>query len=267
MEYISYSQYNSYTRCPRSWYLSKIRNAEEKQTWYIPIGSAVHTAVEKHLKGEDYNVTEIFYGLVSDQMKIEPDTSKWLAGGSQEAPVVEDVALKRALDCYENALVFLEDVDVYEIEYDASGTLPGLDIPIKAYVDILGEHKKHGLAIIDWKTGSQKPKDNFQLETYRALVMQGKYGDDYGHGFHTGLWGMLSPNASKARPVDLSDVSPKDVGAKYQAVYEQMKDKIYKTNAGYNCRFCFNQDNCLLEAGPTQRAKYYDRSEEDGFPF
>lgn len=262
MEYISYSQYSSYTRCPRSWYLSKVRKAEEKQTWYIPIGSAVHTAVEHYLRGEDHDLTEIFYELISRQMSIEPDTSKWLFGGAAENPIIEDKALDRANECYYNALTFLEDVEVYEIEYDASGTLPGLDIPIKAYIDILGEHKKYGSVIIDWKTGSQKPKDNFQLETYKALIHVG--GSPH---YNTGLWAMLSPNASKARPVDLSNVSPKDVGAKYQAVYEQMQRKLYKTNAGYNCRFCFNQENCKLEAGPTPRAKFYDRAEEDGYPF
>ncbi len=266
MEYISYSQYNSYTRCPRSWYLSKVRRAEEKQTWYIPIGSAVHTAVEQHLEGHDPNLEGIFYELISRQMSIEPDTSKWLFGGAAENPIVEDKALQRVKDCYQNALDYLEDVEVLEVEFDATSSLPGLDVPVKGFIDILGRHKKHGLVILDWKTGSQKPKDNFQLETYKALIMQHEIGKEP-YSFDVGLWGMIAPGTSKARPVDLSLVSPKDVGAKYQAVYEQMSKKIYKTNAGYNCRFCFNQENCLLEAGPTPRAKYYDRADEDGFPF
>lgn len=274
MDYISYSQYNSYTRCPRSWYLSKVRKAEEKQTWYIPIGSAVHTAVESYLRGEPYDLEDIFYGLVSEQMAIEPDTTKWLAGGSQDDPVIEAKALQRANECHYNALEFLEDIDVYEIEYNATGRLPGLDVEIKAYIDVIGEHKKHGPTIVDWKTGRQKPKDNFQLETYKALIsVPLPNGNDHPfteHGsiqFNTGLWGMLSPEASKARPVDLSQVSPKDIGEKYQAVYDKMQRKLYQTNAGYNCRFCFNQENCLLEAGPTARAKYYDRADEDGYPY
>ncbi len=78
---------------------------------------------------------------------------------------------------------------------------------------------------------------------------------------------MLSPNASKARPVDLSTVSPKDVGAKYQAVYEKMQQKLYQTNAGYNCRFCFNQDNCKLQSGLNARTMYYDNADRDGYPF
>jgi RecB family exonuclease len=267
VEHISYSQFSSYTRCPRSWYLGKVRNAEAKQTWYIPIGSAVHTAIERHLKGAVVELDEIFYDLIRKQMLIEPNTSAWLHGGSDTEPVVEERALKRVHECFDKALEFLKDVEVYEIEYDASGNLPGLDVQIKAYIDLIGEHKKHGPCIIDWKTGSQKPKDNFQLETYRSLTMLGKYKDDFGHGLKTGLWAMLAPQASKARPVDLSNVSPKDVGEKYQAVYERMQRKLYSTEAGYNCRFCFNQDNCLLEAGKTARAKYYDKASEDGFPF
>lgn len=266
MEHISYSQFTSYTQCPRNWYLGRVRKAEPKMTWYLPIGTAVHTAVEKLLKNEFYDLDQIFYDLIDQQMSIEPDLSKWLAGGAAADPIVEDKALLQVQDCFANAVEFLQDVEVHEIEYDASGTLPGLDIPIKAYIDILGEHKKHGPVIIDWKTGKQKPKDNFQLETYKALIMQTIDTEPPGQ-FNTGLWAMLHPDAAKARPVDLSHVSPKDVGAKYQAVYEKMERKLYQTNHGFNCRFCFNQDNCILQAGPTDRAVYYDKASEDGLPF
>lgn len=34
MDHISFSQFSTYSRCPRAWYLGKIRKAEEKQTWY-----------------------------------------------------------------------------------------------------------------------------------------------------------------------------------------------------------------------------------------
>src|SRR5258707_15588115 len=165
MEHISYSQYNSYTRCPRSWYLGKVAKAEEKQTWYIPIGSAVHEAIENYLlyPSKPNDVEWIFYKLVEKQMLIEPDASKWLHGGSDAEPIVEGLALKRAQDCYEKGLEFLTDIDVWEVEYDATGNLPGLDVPVKAFVDVIGEHKKHGPTIVDWKTGTQKPKDNFQL--------------------------------------------------------------------------------------------------------
>jgi len=270
MDYISFSQYKTYTSCPRSWYLSKIRKAEEKQTWYIPIGSAVHDMIEFWLtewgtpdgslpKAEDY-----FYPLIEKQMLIEPDTSKWLAGGPRADPVTGHKALTLVRECFSKALEELEDIDVWHVEYDASGRLPGLSVPIKAFIDIIGEHKKKGPVIWDWKTGSTKP-DNFQLITYKALMTEGK--DAFAELKWHGRYVMLKPGSASTRYVDLSKVDPLEVGKKYQAVYDLMQDKKYQTNAGFNCRFCFNQENCLVNAGVTPRSKYYDRSADDGLPY
>lgn len=264
MEHISYSQYRTYTKCPRSWYLSKVRKGEERQSWYIPIGSAVHSMIEDHLaidrtvqSAEDY-----FYPIVSKQMRIEPDLSKWLAGGPKDAPVTHELALQKAVDCYEKALQELEDIDVWEVEYNASGRLPGLSAEVKAFVDIIGEHKKKGPVILDWKTGSTKP-DNFQLITYQALVMTGS---DYSP-VKYGRYVMLAPGGANTRYVDLSDVNPEEVGKKYQAVVERIGGLHYEAKAGFDCNFCFQADNCLVNKGITPRSVYYDKSTDDGYPF
>lgn len=276
LDYISYSQYNTYVKCPRSWYLSKMRKAEDRQTWYIPVGSAVHNMIEdwvnpdRPFRGrDDIRAEDYFYPLVEKQLLIEPDMGKWLAGGPKDAPVIEEKALKLAQDCFEKALEYLDEIDVWEVEYDASGRLPGLSVPIKAYVDIIGEHKKQGPVIWDWKTGSTKP-GNFQLETYQALL---KHNDpefssrDWRGGVKYGRYVMLAPGKPVTRHIDLSKVDPEEVGKKYQKVYDQMKAKHYEAKAGFDCGFCFNQDNCLVNAGNTRRAIYYDKSEEDGYPF
>ena len=275
IEYLSYSQYNTYTKCPRSWYLSKLRKAEEKQTWYIPIGSAVHDMIEYTLKEPGQAVPPVesfFYPLIEKQLRIEPDTSRWLAGGPKADPVVEGKALQLVKDCFEKALEYLDEIDAWEVEYDAGGRLPGLDVPLKAYLDIVGEHKKHGPVIWDWKTGSTKP-GNFQLETYAALLkVPAASGNDHPfteHGSLTfkGRYVMLAPGKPVTRHIDLSQVNPEEVGKKYQAVLERMRNSEYTAKAGFDCGFCFNQDNCLVNAGMTQRAIYYDRSEEDGIPY
>lgn len=271
--HISYSQWKSYTSCPRSWYLARLKGGEELQSWYLPIGTVVHDGIEARLKGEPFDLTKRFYGLVEKQMKIEPDLSKWLAGGPTDSPITNEKALQRAVECYEKAVQELEAIDVWEVEYDASGRLPGLSVPIKAFVDIIGEHKKKKIPVIwDWKTGSTKP-DNFQLQTYAALLGNHKQGGSpdwqgYHHLKFSGRYIMLSPTyTSTTRYVDLSKVDPKEVGKKYQAVYSQMKEKLYQANAGFNCRFCFQQENCLVNKGMTKRAVYYDKSAEDGYPF
>jgi putative RecB family exonuclease len=265
--HLSFSQLNTYTKCPRAWYLGKLRQGEEVQSWYIPIGRAVHDKLEDALKGGPERLMEdYFYPLVAKQMEIEPDLTKWLAGGPEFAPITHEKALQRAVDCYEKAVRELEDIEVWEVEYDASGRLPGLSVPLKAFVDIVGEHKTKGPVIWDWKTGSTKP-DNFQLITYAALLgvmddERGKWDPKF-----QGRYVMLAPGSSNTRYVDLSEVDPAEVGAKYQAVVNRIEGKHYETKAGFNCRFCFQQSNCLVNAGPTKRALYYDLSTEEGLPY
>ena len=272
--HISHSQYKAYTSCPRSWYLSKVRQGEEIQSWYIPIGSAVHDAIEEHV---DYlhgnrevpvaSMETYFYPLIEKQMRIEPDLSKWKAGGPEAAPITHDKALQRAKDCFERALQELEDIEVWEVEYDASGPLPGLSVPVKGFIDIVGEHKKKGPVVVDWKTGSTKP-DKSQLETYAALLKHNDHSKMFCvDQFDFGRYVMLAPGAPNTRYVDLSDIDPAAIGAKYQAVVDKMNEKLYAANAGFGCRFCFQAENCLVNKGMTQRAVYYDRSADDGYPF
>jgi len=269
MDYISYSQYNTY-KCPRSWYLSKIAQGEEKQTWYLPIGTAVHQMIEKWIeqgKTGDWPEAEAYiYPLIAAQRAIEPDVDKWLHSGPKDAPFVREKAVQQVSDCFEEAVMQLDQIDVWAVEYDASGNLPGLEAPVRAYIDLIGEHKKKGPVIVDWKTGSTKP-GNFQLETYAALLQWNNTPwQDSETGFQ-GRYIMLAPGTVDTRYVDLSAVAPAEIGAKYQKVYERMRDKHYEAQAGFDCQFCLQQDNCLVNAGLTKRALYYDRSGEDGYPF
>lgn len=267
---MSYSSLSRYEECPRSYYLGRIKNAEQKMTWFFPIGTAVHQMIEHAIEHPEANwptAEEVFYPLVEAQMKVDPVDVNWLSGGSQDDPVIREKALDLVKRCFENALAFLEDMDVWEVEYEATGMLPGCEVPIKAFVDLIGEHKKHGPSIVDWKTGKQKPKNNLQLETYHALIMEGD--SKYSHvGDFVGLWGMLNPEASSARLLKgLAEVDHATLGARYQKAYEAIKGKQWKATHGFHCRFCTQAPNCLIESGPTKRALYYDKSEEEGFPF
>ena len=262
--HMSYSSLSQYERCPRSYYLNKVRSAQEKQTWFFPVGTAVHESIEAYVStGDVPDFESILFPLLQSQLALEPDDVNWLSGGSATEPIIRDRAVQLGKDCVENAVLFLEDIEVHHVEYDATGMLPGCPVPVKAYVDILGEHKKHGPVIVDWKTSRQKPKDALQLETYAALLKLRKLDFEY----KTGLWGMLRPGVPKARPIDLSNVDAAALGKRYGDTYQRIVKGIWPTEAGYNCKFCTQSPNCLLEAGPTKRATYYDRAHEDGTPF
>lgn len=270
LEHLSYSALSRYEECPRSFYLGRVKRAEEKQTWFFPLGTAVHQCVEDYLQtGDAPSFEDRFYPLIEKQLKIDPVDVNWLAGGSQDDPIIRDKAVELGKRCVDNAIKFLDDIEVWEVEYDASGMIAGCEVPIKAFIDIVGEHKKHGPVIVDWKSGKNKPKNNLQLETYAVLLNENGYGRDGNMvQFDTGLWAMVNPDAPNARPVKgLTEVNALALGERYQAAYDDIKQNKWKASAGFHCRFCVMAPNCLVEAGPTQRARFYDKSDEDGYPF
>lgn len=264
IEHFSYSSKNTYDACPRSYYLSRVVKAEGIPAWYFAIGTAVHQWIEGHLTEPDLvaSVEELFYREVIRLRQIEPDTTKWLHGGTKEAPVVEERALQLAKDCVEKAVVYLQDIDVWEVELNVSGTLPGLeDMPLKAFVDVIGEHKKHGPIIGDWKTGKSKPKNTIQLETYNALL---SLLPDLGFmehggmvGAFKGLWLMLNPGAPTARPVVFKETAT-SLSGMYRASAERAVAGIYPAKVQYNCRFCDMKPNCKAASGINKRTQFYD---------
>lgn len=270
MKHISYSQYSTYKKCPRSWYLSKVVGAPERPAWYTITGSAVHAMIESYLADENPSLSaeSAVYPLIQKARQIEPDTDQWMhALDDQKNPIIKERAVEHVRVCFERAVEYLEDIDVWEVEYDASGFLPGCEAEIKAFIDIIGEHKKQGPVIVDWKTG--KHKDRFQLDTYSALIEcnPDNEGEEILDVNFKGYFAMLAPWASQSRYLTL-DVDPAAIGAEYQTVYSKMKAKLYPTTGVEAvCGFCFQRDNCLRRSDDKERAAYYDKSETDGLPF
>src|SRR5207249_2321767 len=119
IDHLSYSSLTSYSSCPRSYYLSRMKRAEGTPAWYFAVGTAVHSYIEHYLKQSSSplkSVEAYFYSEVERLMAIEPDTNKWLHGGSEDEPVIEERALKLAEACVDKALIFLEDFEVWEVE-------------------------------------------------------------------------------------------------------------------------------------------------------
>lgn len=270
-DHLSYSSLSTYSSCPRAYYLSRHKRAWGVPAWYFIVGSAVHNWIRDELATEPHSlprpIEDYFNDEVEKALEIEEDQSVWLHGGSDDDPVVGDKALALARACAGRAADFLTDVDVWGSELDVSGYLPGCTMEIKAYLDIVGEHRKHGPVIIDWKTGRTKPKDNIQLETYNGLLIV--EGSEYFK--HTvapkGLFVMLNPDAAQARPVIFKH-TPESLGKLYGGIEKQIESKVWKPEPQFNCKFCNMKPNCRTMSGATQRAKYYDTPVKDGgLPF
>jgi RecB family exonuclease len=259
-DHLSYSALSAYQKCPRAYQLGRILRAPEVPAWYFATGTAVHRFVEDHLKGEAHKDTVEFYFLeeVEKYMEIEPDTRKWAHAGSKEDPVIEEKALRLAQECAERAIALLDDIDVWEVELDVTGMLPGCPLPVMGFVDIVGEHKKHGPIIGDWKTGKSKPKDALQLETYGAL-MRGGTGVHYSQDFK-GLWLMVNPGAPKApRPIVLKE-TPVTMGNAYGDMARSLAKGGFPARVKqWECNHCHQQPNCIMGGKPTERSKYYEK--------
>lgn len=274
IDHLSYSTLASFTACPRKVYLEKIRHAEPLPAWFFVVGSAVHRYIEYCIRNPGdvtRTVDSFFHEEVFRARLIEPDTSLWLHGGSKEAPLVEELALQQARACAEAALEFLDSMEIWEVEPDITGYLPGCPMPIKAFPDVIGEHKKHGPVIVDWKSGSSKPKDNLQLETYNCLMKYDKMlhvsSPTLSSADFKGLFVMLKPGTSKARPVKLVE-TPESMGQKFAEIERRIKANAWPAIPQFNCRFCTMRPNCKLGGGVTERSAYYDRVELDGgIPF
>lgn len=272
-EYLSYSSLNTYEECPRAWYLGRVRKAEPRQTWYFPVGTTVHQCIELHLSGEDFDVKSIFYGLVREQLAIDPDDVNWLSGGSAEDPAIRAKALAQAEACVEEGIKFLKDMTVFAVEHKIKVMFPGCEVPILMFIDIVGEHSKHGPLIVDWKTGKSKPKSPLQLEVYKAglLLEDHSWGGVHPADDFNGWWGMVNPattaKTARSRKVDLQQVDTSALGARFQAAYDDMKRKLYKAVPGYGCKWCIQAPNCNVESLGSARSNYYDKSSEDGLPF
>lgn len=263
VDHLSYSSLSTYTSCPRSYYLSRHKKAWGAPAWYFIVGTAVHEWIHDSLVGTPPRpIEEYFDAEVARALEIEEDQTAWLHGGSEDDPVVGERALRLARECVDRAGEFIQDTEVWHSELDVSGFLPGCTLPVKAYVDIFGEHKKHGPVILDWKTGTTKPKDNLQLETYNCLS-KGRVRDAE----FKGLWAMLNPKAAKARPVTFKH-TPESLGKLYGSIEQRIRDRIWNPEPQFNCKFCTMKPNCRTMSGNTERTRYYDTPNKDkGFPF
>jgi putative RecB family exonuclease len=261
--HLSYSTYNTWTRCPKSFQLGKIVEAPAKPAVYFAGGSAVHSATEDHDREdrvmkpwEQYFYPEVSAGM-EDHAGTYWDTGTWLAGGPKDKPESPQDWMTIGPLCIENWIKFLDDFTVEKIELDVTTELPGCPVPIKGYVDRVGVHKKHGPMIIDIKTGKNKPKDSTQLLIYKTLMLE-----KFGEAPTKGAYFMAREGRIIGKPVEMPMDDRVGIGKMFGDVYRQMQEfeklDLYPAVKEFNCLWCTQQDNCLAYAGDTKQAKKYD---------
>lgn len=190
----SYSQLNSYTRCPYMYYLERVEMVWQRPAAWLPMGSAVHEAAEAwELSGRTMTleaavlVFENAYQRETNNYLAEtPNPRFWFASGPYKG--AEDIARRfklgrehvaRYIAWYEKhpdevpiTLTAGPDTGKMLVEFPFEIEIGG--IPVRGFIDWIGYDSDGALIVRDNKTGTT-PGGPDQLATY-ALAVQASVG-------------------------------------------------------------------------------------------
>lgn len=188
----SVSQINQYTRCPYSYYLSRIEKAWQRPAAWLGQGSAVHEAAEAYEKakvsGQSLTLDEAqdvfresYMKHINEAADVTPNFEYWFASGPYQGET----------DIERRYLIGLEQVEKFinwteshpeEVIWIAPDGTPGIEIGfdidldgvwVRGFIDAVIVHDGE-LIVRDYKTGNQ-PGDDFQLGVY-GVALREQYG-------------------------------------------------------------------------------------------
>lgn len=256
--HLSYSSLTTWDRCPKSYELSRIRNAQAVPAWYFLGGTAVHKALDDYdTTGKaDDNFLVYLNPEVRKAQAIDVDHKKWLSGGSEGAPVQGDEWMEIGPLCIENWKKFREKFTPEYIELDVTTTFPN-GVEVKGFIDRVGEHVDEGHVIIDIKSGANPPKDKGkQLKLYAVMYML-IGGEIINRG------GYFMARKNKVVWYDLDPVNDLKVFTEEFSVARRhiaWANSLgeFEAKEEFKCKFCEHQLNCFARSGDTARTRYYD---------
>ncbi|MFC5799086.1 PD-(D/E)XK nuclease family protein [Streptomyces formicae] len=261
-KHISHSAREILERCAKSYFLKYFTEAPRLQSLWLAGGSAVHEATEVYdlqsvagiQDGFDLEAAwRVHFELQLEQLREkEPNENAWRRSQSEDIETWRRIGLQfvqEYIDWRERSPweIWTTPDGEPAIELDISGRLPGCSVEIKAYLDRVfydPVFKKHW--IVDLKTSKRPPKTPDQFRTYGAL-MEVKYGIRPEHGA-----AFMNRQGGLSRPVDLGDVTPKEIGAVYGEAWKKVTSGYFPAEgiAKNDCFLCDVQSSCHAKGGP-----------------
>nr|WP_238847555.1 PD-(D/E)XK nuclease family protein [Nocardia arthritidis] len=252
---MSVSQYKTYQKCPRAWYLEKVEKAWQRPAAWLAQGTAVHAAAEAYersgrtLPVEDMKETyrQSYADEIAKYTKDTPNFTHWFGSGPYRG----------AQDIERRFLIGLEQTEKYQAWYEAhphevvwvseDGT-PGIEmefdldldgVMIKGYIDaVMRNVKQDYLFVRDNKTGNT-PGDLFQLGTYKVAV-EDAYGVEVSEGDY---WMGRTGKPTIAQ--DLSDWTKERVAEEFHALADNIQSERFDPDPEPSkCRFCSVSMSC-----------------------
>lgn len=277
VRHLSYSGLNTYQECPKKYELSYLTGAPKQGAVWFVGGKAVHRATEEwdraQVRGEAIDMPAVWKQVFNEQFEEDkardPDFTSWRkAGKKTEAPQGEDLGhwysvlgpqLVQAYMAWRQRSswkIWTTPEGEPAIELDASCTLPGMGIELKAYVDrVFEDPVTYKLWNVDLKTGTRLPDSDRQFGIYTAALRH-RYGVVVEHGA-----AFMNRREALASPYQLTKYTPEYVGRQFAQAHAAIQAGYFVPKRGHHCGLCDVAASCYANGGPL--AAQYDRDHPD----
>jgi putative RecB family exonuclease len=253
----SFSQYNTYIRCPYSYYLARVEKVWNKPAAWLPMGTAVHEAAEKwELSDRTMSMEE-----AKDVFRASytAETNRYLGETPNPAYWFGSGPYRGATDIQRRFKLGLEHVERYIAYYTANPSqLPyrfddgklAIELPftidmdgvkVRGFIDWVGYDASGDLVVRDNKTGN-KPGGPDQLSIYALAVEKLT-----GHLVTKGDF-FMTKTGKPTRPYELTEVVKLDIIEGMKMVDEAIKaEKFPALPEASKCMFCSVRDSCTFK--------------------
>lgn len=225
-ERMSASGIKKFADCPKQWWFRYLSDheAEEGETKYMDLGSAVHDAIEECLKTG----------------QTDPDEEAHLFYHYADYHGVPDDMLQTGEDCFRRALEYVQkrDPEIIGVEDEIRFTIdrPDVQSDVLAYIDVATSDE-----IWDWKTGSIRD-DTPQKEQIQAAVYVAAYRVEYGH--FPEMVRFVYLKEEKVRSIEPSQDIANTMLANARAIVQARKRNEFPAKPGDKCHWCGYQMHC-----------------------
>lgn len=254
----SVSQLQSYAKCGWAYYLERIAKAPQRQASWFVQGTAVHAAVEAYERSNREMSTEdalaVFEAAweveMSEAEALQPDPEMWMVGGKKRRDTDATQRWELGHDQVEDYISWhpKEDADWVPLELIPGEPAVEVDfevmfgnVKVIGGIDSIMVNPDGLVAVVDVKTGTQKPTDPYQMVTYKFAVQML-------FDIHVDIaqWWM-SKDASYEVFESLHNFSFDEVVEWYNNLDYGVDNKIFLANPGAHCFTCTVRPYCKYD--------------------
>jgi putative RecB family exonuclease len=255
----SYSQLNSYERCPYMYYLERVEQVWQRPAAWLPMGTAVHSAAEAWELSDRVMTPEEALQVFRDQyrastdllLETTPNPKFWFSSGPYKGP--EDIARRYKIgqEHVERYIAWYKkhpDEKPFVPSTFGEPGKPMIEFPfeieiggvrVRGFIDWVGWDEDDNIIVRDNKTG-RLPGGPEQLATYALAV------EALGSWMHVESGDFFMTRTGKPTiPYQLTRVVKQQLAEDFQALDEGVKAGNFPAKPeASKCMFCSVQSSC-----------------------